>query len=195
MKEYPDNAVYDPAQVYQPEADTYLMLETAQMEIRPGDRVLEVGTGTGYIAACLTGYGSLLGIDINPHAVLAAKEKGVEVARTNMFEGIRGPFDLVIFNPPYLPTQNDEKLNDWLEYALDGGPEGRSTIAAFIEGVGRILSPRGRVLLLVSSLTGVEEVIEMFRNHSFSAEIITKRKIFDEYLLVLRCTRIPEIIG
>jgi len=192
MKPYPINSTYDPAQVYQPEADTYLMVETARHEIRKGDRVLEVGTGSGYIAIHLSGYGSLLGIDINPHAVLAAKEKGVEVARTDMFDGIRGPFDLIIFNPPYLPTQTDEKIEDWLEYALDGGLDGRSTITKFVKRVDRVLAPGGRILLLISSLTGVKEVVEMFHTCSFSTEIVAKRQIFDEYLLVLRCYRMTR---
>ncbi|HVP94449.1 MAG TPA: HemK2/MTQ2 family protein methyltransferase [Methanoregulaceae archaeon] len=189
MKRFPDSGRYDPDQIYQPEADTYLLVEVAQKEIRSADRVLEIGTGTGYIGSHLTGYASLIVTDINPHACLAAKEKGLEVIRTDMFDGICGHFDLVIFNPPYLPTQDDERIVDWLEYALDGGHAGRSTIIQFVTGVGRILAPGGRVLLLISSLTGVEEVIELFQGNSFSAGIIAKRKIFDEYLLILRCYR------
>ncbi len=42
---------YDPTQVYQPEADTYFLLDAALAEVKPGDRVLEVGTGSGIIGA------------------------------------------------------------------------------------------------------------------------------------------------
>jgi len=42
-----------------------------------------------------------------------------------LFSGLSGPFDLIIFNPPYLPTLPRERIDDWLEYALDGGPTGR----------------------------------------------------------------------
>ena len=189
MKRFPYSGRYDPDQIYQPEADTYLLLEVVQKEIRSTDRVLEIGTGTGYIGSRLSGYASLIVTDINPHACLAAKGTGLTVIRTDMFNGICGCFDLVIFNPPYLPTQDDERIVDWLEYALDGGPAGRSTILQFVTGVGRVLAPGGRVLLLISSLTGVGEVIEMFRGNSFSAGIIAERKIFDEYLLILRCYR------
>jgi release factor glutamine methyltransferase len=187
MKTFPDSGRYDPGQVYQPEADTYLLLKTADREIKPQDRVLEIGTGTGHIGSHLTGYASLVVTDINPHACLAAKEKGLTVIRTDMFDGICGRFDLVIFNPPYLPTQDDERIADWLEYALDGGPAGRSTITKFIRDVRRVLAPGGRVLLLLSSLTGVGEVAELFREQSFATDVVARRKIFDEWLLVMKC--------
>ncbi len=186
MKEFLISGCFDPYQVYQPEADTYLLLEAVQGELKPHDRVLEMGTGTGYIGSQLTGYRCLLCADINPHACLAAKSKGLVVVRTDLFAGISGTFDLVVFNPPYLPTQDDERIADWLEYALDGGPEGRSTIARFIGGVRSVLAPGGRVLLLVSSLTGVNEVAGMFQEQGFEAAIIAKRKIFDEWLFVLK---------
>ena len=187
MKEFPVFGCFDPGQVYQPEADTYLLLETVQGELDPSDRVLEMGTGTGYIGSHLTDYAYLLCADINPHACLTAKSKGLIVVRTDLFAGISGKFDLVVFNPPYLPTQDDERIVDWLEYALDGGPEGRSTIARFIEDVRSVLAPGGRVLLLISSLTGVEEVTAMFREQGFVTAIIAKRKIFDEWLFVMKC--------
>jgi len=193
MKRFPDSGRYDPDQVYQPEADTYLLLDAAQNEIRPTDRVLEIGTGTGYIGSRLTGYASLVATDINPHACLAAKEKGLTVVRTDMFDGICGCFDLVIFNPPYLPTQDDERISDWLEYALDGGPAGRSTITRFIQGVSRVLAPGGRVLLLISSLTGAGEVAELFREQSFDTDIVARRKIFDEWLFVMNAWRTRSV--
>jgi release factor glutamine methyltransferase len=187
MKKFPVFGCHDPNQVYQPEADTYLLLEAVQKELKPTDRILEMGTGTGYIGSHLSGHGYLLVADINPHACLAAKKNGLEVVRTDLFDGICGKFDLVIFNPPYLPTQDDERIVDWLEYALDGGPEGRSTITRFVRGVRSVLDPGGRVLLLLSSLTGVDEVARLFQDQSFDTDIVARRKIFDEWLLVMKC--------
>ena len=96
---------YDPAQVYQPEADTFLLLAAARAEVRSGDRVLEIGTGTGHIAMALAQNYDIVVTDINPHAVLCAQKNGLNVMRNDLCAGIRGTFDLVIFNPPYLPTR------------------------------------------------------------------------------------------
>jgi len=180
---------YDPDQVYRPEADTCLLLEAALLEVKPGDRVLEIGTGSGLISCEIAKTASVIATDINPHAVLCARKTGVEVIRTDLFAGICGVFDLVLFNPPYLPTQAEERVDDWLEYALDGGMTGRVVIERFASGVSTILSPRGRILLLVSSLTGLVEVQDFFSRMGFSSAIATQRTVEDEELSVLRITR------
>jgi release factor glutamine methyltransferase len=177
-------------QVYPIEEDTVLLLEAALAEVRHDDRVLEVGTGSGYIAALLTGYAArVIALDINPHAVRAARAHGVEVVRSDLFAGIRGPFDLVLFNPPYLPTTPEERLDDWLEYALDGGADGRQTIARFFAGIDPVLASGGRVLLLVSSLTGPEEVLRLADVKGLSGTVVIERRVEDETLLALRFER------
>jgi release factor glutamine methyltransferase len=180
---------HDPSQVYSPEADTFLLLDAARAEAKGGDRVLEVGTGSGYIAAELVRGCDVVATDINPHAVLCARERGVEVVRGDLFSGIRSTFDLVIFNPPYLPTQPQERIDDWFEYALDGGESGRVVIERFAADVDRVLAPGGRTLLLISSLTGLREVCELFVRHGFSADIAVQQTVEDEKLYVLRIYR------
>src|SRR5208337_1168867 len=177
---------YDPCQVYQPEADTYLLLDAALAEVKPGDRVLEVGTGSGLIAAGIRKLAPTVATDINPHAALCAREAGVDIIRCDLSDAIRGSFDLIIFNPPYLPTEPHERIDEWLEYALDGGKTGRETIEQFASGVSRVLDDGGRILLLVSSLTGPEETRELFARHGYLAEVIRRERAEDEILSVLR---------
>ena len=180
---------YDPAQVYQPEADTFLLLAAAKAEVKPGDRVLEVGTGSGRIAASLVQDCDIVATDINPHAVFCARRAGLDVVRCDLFSGIRGRFDLVLFNPPYLPTQAEERLDDWLEYALDGGESGRETIERFAASVGGVLAPGGRILLLVSELTGISSVRELFDRYGYAAEEVSRGDAEGEALVVLRITK------
>src|SRR5512137_2455149 len=74
---------HDPSQVYKPEADTYLLLDAARAEVKAGDRVLEIGTGSGLIAAELAKVTGVIATDINPHAVLCARKRGVDVVRSD----------------------------------------------------------------------------------------------------------------
>jgi release factor glutamine methyltransferase len=180
---------YDPTQVYQPDADTYLLLEAAKKEVKPGDRVLEVGTGSGLISHELANLAGIVATDINPHAVFCARKAGIDVVRTDLTCGIKGVFDLILFNPPYLPTQPEERMYDWLEYALDGGESGRAVIERFALTVGEVLAPGGRILLLVSSLTGLPEVQELFAGKGYSARIVVEEAVESEVLTVFKIIR------
>jgi release factor glutamine methyltransferase len=177
---------HDPSQVYVPEVDTWLLRDAAREEVKAGDRVLEVGTGSGLIAAELAKVTGVVATDINPHAVLCARKRGVDVVRSDLFCGIRSTFDLIVFNPPYLPTQPEERINDWLEHALDGGLNGRVVIERFSQQVGHVLAPGGRILLLISSLTGLPEVRDLFYKAGFVSEIILRKNVEGETLYVLK---------
>lgn len=177
-------------QVYSPAEDSHLLLRAALREVRPTDRVLEVGTGSGYVAdGVALRAAEVVATDINPHAVAAARARGVTVVRTDLFAGFLGPFDLILFNPPYLPTFPEERIDDWLEYALDGGPTGRAVIERFVAGIGRVLSPFGRILLLVSSLTDPDAVRELFALQGFVSFVVDTEPLEDETLFVLRAMR------
>lgn len=180
--------------VYEPAEDSFLLADVALKEAEPGMRVLEVGTGSGFISAVLKA--NIPGIrmfatEINPHAALCAKKNGVEVIRTDLFRGIKlkaseSLFNLILFNPPYLPTCREEKLPGWLNYAFDGGKSGRETLDRFLEEVKLYLRPGGKILVLISSITGLEAVMEKMRKLGFEAEVVGRTKVSFEELLVVR---------
>ncbi len=172
-------------EVYEPADDTYLLLEAACKEARPTDAVLEVGTGCGLIARALTKRARrVIATDINPHAVLNARLNGVNAVEANLFKGLDYKFDLIVFNPPYLPTR-DATLNDWYDKALNGGPRGSEVVSAFITEVCNYLTPHGRVLVLISSLTGYCEVIESMLRKFQSVKTVAEQKCFFETLYVI----------
>jgi release factor glutamine methyltransferase len=177
----------DPSQVYPVREDTLLLLQAALTEADPSDRVLELGTGSGYVTRHLVGKVALLvATDVNPHACRAAAAPGLGVARADLTAGIRGQFDLVLFNAPYLPTVAEERLDDWLEKALDGGETGREVIARLLPDLPRVLAAGGRLLLVISELTGVKEVLALLRDAGFRAEIAREERAEGERLVVVR---------
>ena len=174
-------------EVYMPEADTFLLLRAANAEATLNDLTLEIGSGSGLISRELTNkVKRLIATDINPHAVRATKKKGIEVVRADLFSGIKGKFDLILFNPPYLPTSAKERTSQWINYALDGGVSGRETIDRFLNALSDHLRPGGRALLLISSLTGLKEVQEMAIAAGLDMKEAAKDRCFFEELYVFR---------
>ncbi|AFD00987.1 HemK-related putative methylase [Methanocella conradii HZ254] len=177
-------------EVYDPGEDSFLLVEAALNEARPCDKVLEVGTGCGIVSLFVKEVAaSVVATDISPHACRNARLNGVPVVRTDLFSGICGRFDLVVFNPPYLPTPPEERLSSWLNRAFDGGPTGRKEVSRFLADIDRILAPGGRILTVISTLTGIDETKRMFEERGFKAEQVSSEKVPFERLVVLKCIR------
>jgi release factor glutamine methyltransferase len=171
--------------VYPPSEDTYLLRDAAVEEARNDDNALEVGTGSGVVAEALDErLECVVATDTNPSAVRATDERGVSSVRTDLVGALDATFDLVVFNPPYLPS-TDETPDDSMSGALGGGETGRETAERFLEDVKRVLAPEGRVLLVASSLSGIEE----FENREdYTVERVASERYFFEDIVVLRLT-------
>ncbi|GAB6880438.1 class I SAM-dependent methyltransferase [Halorubrum gandharaense] len=172
--------------VYQPAEDSGLLAEAAVEHAR--GRVLEVGTGSGWVAQQVAEETGLrvIASDLNPHAARQARERGVEAVVGSLLDPFAADtFDTVCFNPPYLPTDPDNEWNDWMEHALSGGESGRELIEPFLADVDRVLRPGGVVLLLVSSLTGYEAVLELIDDAGFTHEVAVEESFPFETLTVL----------
>jgi release factor glutamine methyltransferase len=103
-----------------PRADTEILVEEALQVARASDRILDVGTGSGAVAVALSwelpGHG--LWTDRSPGAAAAAAGNAeragvadrVAVLVGDLLEAIRGPFDIVVSNPPYIPEDEFEGL-------------------------------------------------------------------------------------
>lgn len=186
------NCDYISEEVYPPAEDTYLLLGAALAEARMEDRTLEIGCGSGILARELSSrVQCLIATDINPHALHATRSRAgdVELIQADLFKGIGGRFDLVLFNPPYLPFKPEERSGGWIDWALDGGESGRETINRFLRELEDHLLPGGRALLLISSLTGLHEVMETACTQGFQAKVVLNERCFFEQLYVLRIWR------
>ena len=181
-----DGEVYDPAE------DSALLAGVVAERVTTSDRLLDVGTGSGYVAhrvAEATG-ATVVGSDLNPHACERARAEGLNVVRADLTAPFRAAvFDVVSFNPPYLPTDPENDWDDWLETALSGGETGREVIERFLDDVGRVLAPGGRVFLLASTYTGVDDVVEYAGQRGFSVAAESDVTFPGETLTVLRLWR------
>lgn len=152
MEPDPEIVVEECQGVYHPSDDTFLLLWAVSVE--EGERVLEMGCGTGLIALhCAARGAEVTAADLGEGAVECARFNArrngleMEVIRSDMFSGLGGRFDAIIFNPPYLPVEEEGDL----ESAWSGGEGGVSVLSRFLEEAPGHLNPGGRIYLILSS--------------------------------------------
>lgn len=181
--------------VYPPAEDTELMLSALDLlDIGAGDAACDVGAGTGVLGLRMAARGArVVAVDVNPHAARLARANarrnglGLLVVRGSLLAPVRGPFDVVAFNPPYLPVQGESRGE--LPLAWEGGAGGIGWARLFLAGVQRTLAPGGRALVLLSSLGDGVGFLLLAAERGLRAEPVARRKLPWEELTAWRLTR------
>ena len=176
-----------PEGVYYPEDDSLLMADVLKnMELK-GEKCLEMGCGSGLLSITMAKKGAIVtACDANEEAIETTKKNAeknkakITSIQSNLFDKISGKFDIIVFNPPYLPV--DDKYSD---KSFDGGKTGRAVIERFLENAGNHLEKNGRILLLFSSLTGEREVLDFAEKCGFKPSVLKRQKIYWEELTVV----------
>ena len=170
-----------------PRQDTETLVEQVLKIVKPGMKVLDLCTGSGCVlisvlknAPELTGMGS----DISKTALLVAKENaklhevGAEWVRSDLFDNITETFDVIMANPPYIPTGEILSLMPEVrdfepENALDGGADGLDFYRKIAGQVKDYLNPGGYVYMEIGYDQG-EAVSELMRNAGFTEVEVIK---------------------
>ncbi len=165
--------------IYRPREDSFLLRKHVRKYAK--GKVLDMGTGSGIQAlAALENTKDVLAVDINPEAVEKLKRKGVNAIASDLFSDVNGKFDIIIFNPPYLPEDPEEDEESRL--TTTGGKRGHEIIERFLKDAKRHLKKEGMILLLFSSMTGdVDSILKKFK---YKFVCIDKKKMFFEELYV-----------
>lgn len=169
------------ALIYKPSEDSYLMQEVLQKHIQKKDiNVLEMGCGLGVLLNTLKNLDikNILGADINKDALKHCKDLGFNCVYSNLFSNIKGKFNIIIFNPPYLPEDKNKQEDKESKLATTGGKKGSEIINRFLKQAQAHLTKHGKIFLLTSSLTkGINWL-------DYKKKIIAKKKLFFEELIV-----------
>ena len=183
--------------VYNPAEDSYLLADN--LEIKDGQSVLEIGTGSGIVAMYASRLTDRITVtDINFDACELARRnfmdngiENLEILFGNLFEPVKErKFDVILFNTPYLPTEDDDVIDDTINYAFDGGVNGRKVIDLFLNEVGNHLNDGGIVQLIQSSLSGNQETLTMLDELGFIAEIKASEHFFFEDITLINAYKI-----
>ena len=140
-------------------------------------RILDIGTGSGALLVTLLAELPLatgVGTDISEPALAAARANAerlgvagrAEFLARRTLDGVAGPFDLLVSNPPYIPSRDIETLDPEVRLfdpraALDGGADGLDFYRAFALEADRVV-PRGWIVLEVGA-GQAEDVSRLFR--------------------------------
>lgn len=143
-----------------PRQDTETLVEEAAKVLEPGMEVLDLCTGSGCVIISLLKQKQIAGTasDISKQALLIAKENArnnqveVQLIRSDLFQNIMGRYDMIVANPPYIPTETIATLMPEVKNfepveALDGGEDGLDFYREIVGKSGQFLKSNGYLCL------------------------------------------------
>ena len=162
--------------VYKGGTDTELFCRV--LNVKPGQDVWDIGTGTGLIALQAKNDGAryVLATDINPDAVENAEENSrylkleIDVRKADVFGDIKKKFDLITFNPPFTDAQARRlhHMSFW--------DRGHKTLRIFLKGVRGHLRPKGRALVAWSSFGNTRKLRKIAKEYDLSLIEVAQKK-------------------
>lgn len=170
--------------VYRPQEDTALLAAAiGDLEIPAGARALDLCTGTGAQAMTLAlrGAETVLALDLSRRALACVRLNAltrrlrVRPCRGGLATALgQGPFDVVVANPPYVPSPAPavRTTRGW-----DAGPDGRAVLDPLCERARELLRPGGTMLIVQSALSGVDRSLASLTAQGLRAKVIRWSRI------------------
>jgi len=154
--------------------------------IDAGSSVLDLGTGSGAAAIFAARKSAdVTAVDINPAAVRCAQINAllnqygnrIKVLQGDLFEPVRHrQFDLIIFNPPFYTGKPIDEL--------DRAWRGEDVFERFASGLGAVLNPDGRALLILSTDGDGEMLLNLLDEKGYKLKIMAERDLVNEVLAI-----------
>jgi len=187
--------------IYQPAEDSYLLQKTIIQFLKNKSKnikILDIGSGSGIQAQTCKklGFHNILATDINPQAVKHLKKQNLKTIKSNLFSSLElknKKFDLIIFNPPYLPQDKREPKDSQLN--TTAGKKGYELIIKFLKQARAHLNsqtpltPQANILLLFSSLSKPKIIKQKAKQLNYKFKLLNKQKLFFEEIYVYRFSK------
>lgn len=162
-----------------PRPETEILVQQAVAAVQDGDKVLDLCTGSGAIAVAIACEAAkedktvtVTAADISEDALEVARKNvrlnkaNVNVVRSDLFENVKGKFDLITANPPYVRTEEigtlQREVRDFEpRIALDGGSDGLDFYRRIALKINRYVA-RGGMLIVECGEDQAKEVLKIF---------------------------------
>lgn len=165
-----------------PRPETEILVREAVASLREGDAILDLCTGSGAIAiaiACEAAKDKMVSVtatDISEEALEVARSNArlnkasINFIKTDLFNGLRGRYNLITANPPYIKREEISSLQREVRdfeprIALDGGVDGLDFYRRIAQKVSRYIA-RGGMLILECGENQAQEIIKIFTSVS-----------------------------
>ncbi|RAL45945.1 unnamed protein product [Cuscuta campestris] len=198
-------------EVYEPCDDSFalvdaLLADQANLSDHRPTCCMEVGCGSGYVITSLAlmlrnevPEPFYIATDINPHAVRVTRETAdahgvdVDLVNTDIALGVEarlaGLVDVLVVNPPYVPTPEEEVGREGITSAWAGGENGLSVINKILPVADKLLSERGWLYLLTLSDNNPSKICLQMRKKGYASRVILQRSTEEESLHIIKFWR------
>lgn len=175
-----------PPGVFRPRSDTWMLARLLSEDPRlPGSTVLDLCTGSGAlaIAAARAGAREVTAVDVSRRSVAAARLNAVlngariEALRGDLLCPVAGrSFDLIVSNPPYVPSREDALPRRGPSRAWDAGRDGRALIERIAREAPAHLRRGGSLWLVQSSISDPERTLEALAAAGLQPEVAHRER-------------------
>ena len=168
---------------YPPSEDTFFLADYIKNE--KGESALDVGTGSGYLAALLEkSFSLVVGTDLSFNVLKKHEYFTANNVCCNGADALNQQFDLVICNMPYL---NTDEVSD---VRTDGGKDGLEIPIKIIDSAKSRIKLGGKFVYVTSSLSDFKKLISYTELEGFNVNILAKKKLFFEELILVQAVRL-----
>lgn len=186
-----------PPGVFIPEGVWTSKLLARRLEVREGDRILDLGSGCGVQAvhAALKG-GYVVAVDLNPKALEVVKLNAllngvadrIETRHGDLFTPVKGElFDLIIFSPPYIPKEP----RNILESAWRGGAK-LEPVRKFVYQAPNYLKDEGKIQMVYSSLGNLQWLFKTMKDARLKGKVISRLNLPCEQIVVIEAQKMKN---
>ena len=183
--------------MYEPAEDSEMLKKVLQKHLKGKKllKALDMGTGSGIQAfELIKNVDYVLAVDIDKESVSHVKKLILEEGLSDKMEALVSDlfhevpsrlvhsFDLIVFNPPYLPKGED----DYEDTELFGGADGIHLTRTFLLQAKEFLAEKGIIFFVASSFAKISLLEEAMKKLEYKFEVVDKKHISFEDILVYK---------